>query len=144
MKSIEFPFDTRVNKTESCWIWTGPVQSAGYGIHSQHGLQFLAHRFSYVRVKGIIPFGKDLHHRCRNKICVNPDHLEIVSRKYHDDSGPSVNRKKQFCRKGHEYTFSNTRIRFNGSRACIECGLRWCRESNKRRAKKENKKNDQS
>lgn len=47
-----------------------------------NGRHLPAHRAVYIQLRGD-PGDKDLHHRCRNKACVNPDHLEPVSRKDH-------------------------------------------------------------
>lgn len=61
-----------------CLVWRGPVNSNGYG--TDFGAMAPAHVLAYAAAKGPLPFGK-LHvdHLCRNRLCVNPAHLEAVS-----------------------------------------------------------------
>lgn len=68
--------------TESgCWIWTGCLMPHGYGQCRQNGKAMLAHRAMYLLVRGSLPpKGIDLDHLCRVRCCVNPDHLEPVTR----------------------------------------------------------------
>lgn len=69
-------FDIRVQKTETCWIWTGSRNEAGYGIFLLPGeIPVRAHRYLYEREIGPIPEGIILMHSCDNPPCVNPAHL---------------------------------------------------------------------
>jgi hypothetical protein len=69
----------RVRLTSTgCWIWLGPVNASGYG-HMRRGDQQLAHRIAYQYFRGPIPEGMQTDHLCRNRRCVNPWHLEIVT-----------------------------------------------------------------
>lgn len=62
-----------------CWNWSGAT-SQGYGIvGTNRDGTFKAHRVSYERAKGRIPDGFDLDHLCRNRRCINPEHLEPVT-----------------------------------------------------------------
>lgn len=109
-----------------CWLWTGALMKNGYGVFDFHkdrlGLprkSRLAHRISYELHNGEIPKGLDLDHLCRTRCCVNPDHLEPVSRKENLRRSPLVN--KTHCKSGHEFTFENTWIEKNGARHCRAC-----------------------
>jgi hypothetical protein len=63
-----------------CWEWALKLNAAGYGRISSHRL---AHRWIYELAVGLIPVGYELDHLCRNPPCVNPDHLEAVTRAEH-------------------------------------------------------------
>lgn len=63
-----------------CWVWQGGIISSGYGLTTDNGARKLAHRYYYEKYKGPIPNDLELDHLCRNKKCVNPDHLEPVTR----------------------------------------------------------------
>ncbi len=71
---------TRVKKTETCWLWTGPVNSTGYGSVIFDGHKTGAHRASYEMAYG--PFDKRLCvlHQCDTPRCVRPDHLWLGTR----------------------------------------------------------------
>lgn len=59
-----------------CWQWIGRLDRDGYGRFGKRGRP--AHRVVWEALVGPIPVGHHLDHLCRNKACVNPDHLEPV------------------------------------------------------------------
>lgn len=73
-----------------CWIWQRLVDKHGYGQLREGGKGYLAHRYYYERVIGPIPEGMQLDHLCRNRKCVNPDHLEPVTNTENQRRGRAV------------------------------------------------------
>lgn len=124
MKPIE-RFLSKVNKTDSCWIWTGASTGrTGYGQFWNGAKTVLAHRWSYEFHKGPIDTGKVVDHLCRTHECVNPEHLRVCTQTENTlcGIGPiAQNAKATHCPKGHEYTPSNTSVRKNGHRDCRAC-----------------------
>lgn len=101
-------FFAMVNKTETCWLWTGATLT-GYGRFKVGGgdLMTLAHRYAYTLMVGPIPEGLTIDHLCRVTNCVNPDHLEPVTMAENTARKPRVIR----CPQGHEYDEANTYYR---------------------------------
>jgi hypothetical protein len=80
------------------------------------------------------PVGADLtlDHLCRNRACVNPDHLEPVTiavNVLRGESPPARNARKTHCPQGHEYTPDNTYYNQKGWRACATCSKAWARQN---------------
>jgi hypothetical protein len=70
-----------VDSTTGCWVWAGATKGGGYGAMGYgYGRPVYAHRTYYEVFKGPIPSGLEIDHLCRNRLCVNPDHLEAVTR----------------------------------------------------------------
>ncbi len=112
-------------EANGCWIWVRGKVTGGYGGFLIDGKNRRAHRVSYELAHNItLTPDQFLHHTCRNKACVNPVHLEIVSQLTHTDSAIYGNKEKTHCPYGHEYTPGNTHWNRQGrSRECYQCKL---------------------
>lgn len=77
MKDPKRRFLTKINKTDSCWIWLAAKIPKGYGYFYNGHKNVGAHRYSYEIFKGKIPDGYHVCHSCDVPSCVNPDHLFI-------------------------------------------------------------------
>ncbi len=112
---------------DGCWEWTGTRQTNGYGAFGVDGQTLRAHRWAYEHFVGPIPVGLQIDHLCRNRACVNPDHLEPVT------SGENTRRAmRTHCVNGHEFTPDNTYVPADGKRYCRECRRRRVREYQER------------
>jgi hypothetical protein len=116
------------NADTGCWDWSGTLLGNGYGQYYVGGgqknrVQVLAHRFAFECCRGAIPEGLCIDHLCRNRGCVNPDHMEPVTRGENVLRGvgrSAKNARKTHCKRGHEFTPENTYV-YNKQRACKAC-----------------------
>ena len=109
-----------------CWEWTA-AKRGGYGVFGlgtrSDGL-IRAHRYAYAELVGPIPEGLQLDHLCRNRPCVNPEHLEPVTGRENTLRGESPqaqNARKTHCPRGHAYDLLNTYSGGKGGRQCDIC-----------------------
>lgn len=112
-----------------CWIWMGAYnKKTGYGgFKGENSKQMLAHRFSYEFYEGLIPDELVIDHWCNNRLCVNPDHLRVVTQSY------NVRRYTDLithCPQGHAYYGDNVKLN-NGSRICVACHNIYMNDYNK-------------
>ncbi len=87
-------FWEKVDKTGSCWNWTG-AKDNGYGVCRVEGAARLAHRVSYKWANGEIPAGALLDHMCHNKSCVNPGHLRFADHILNGQNRATSNRNSK-------------------------------------------------
>lgn len=114
---------SRTAQVGECLIWQGATQSRGYGCVSagSKGKTKLAHRAVYEETIAAIPAGMTIDHLCRNKLCLNVAHMEVVTRA---ENTRRKNAAVTHCPRGHEYTPENTYVKRCGahlSRQCREC-----------------------
>ena len=114
-----------------CWIWIGAViksKGALYGVIKRDradikvrgGSNDLAHRVAFGLYKEAVTPEKQIDHTCRNTLCVNPNHLELVT------GGENTRRAYirlygNACKKGHPFDEANTWTEKNGQRHCRKC-----------------------
>lgn len=117
-------FWSRVNKTETCWHWTGATFHNGYGRVKFRGRDTVAHRITYELEHGPIPAGLTLDHLCRVRPCVRPDHMEAVTLGVNVLRGETITRRnaeKTACDQGHPLSGANLFVRRDGRRRCRTC-----------------------
>lgn len=123
MHSLQKRFWSKVDLSAgpfACWTWTASKnRKNGYGWFGvwPNG-SWVAHRVSYELCVGPVPDGLDLDHLCRNRYCVNPFHLEPVTRSENLKRGTVGRKKQDFCRRGH--TISTLP---SGRRRCRKCDV---------------------
>lgn len=99
-----------------CWLWTGTCKPNGYAEMkvktAGRWLTSYAHREIYKKIKGEIPVGLELDHKCRVRSCVNPDHLEPVTRSVNVRRGignRAAMLARTHCKRGHAFDEVNTK-----------------------------------
>jgi hypothetical protein len=115
-------FWAKVNKTETCWLWTASKK----GRYGQFGVGYpktvLAHRWSYENAFGAIPAGMQIDHMCRVKLCVRPDHLRVVTNKQnHENTVAQSNNRSSGCRGVYRDNRTGryyVQVTHNGKRYC--------------------------
>ncbi len=120
--ALGWRFWSQVEFTEACWNWTGSQNGTGYG-RFWDGTNTYAHRWSYEFCVGPIPDGLQIDHLCRNRGCVNPEHLEAVTPQTNTLRGVGLtaqNAVKTHCVRGHPYNEANTYYEKKG-RQCRVC-----------------------
>ncbi len=104
-----------------CWLWiAGFVADTGYGKFWIDGKTERAHRVSYRALTGAIPTDRIIDHVCRERSCVNPDHLDIVTHYENQHRSPLTPAGRTHCPGGHPYTGDNLGF-CNGERVCKAC-----------------------
>lgn len=139
LPTVEDRFWRKVNKTSAdCWTWTAGTRN-GYGTFRFKERHEYTHRVAYQLTFGEIPEGLVVRHRCDNRLCVRPEHLELGTKA--DNSRDMVERGRSprnpralntHCLSGHPYDEANT-YRWNGARQCRTCKQQDCDRRRMRR-----------
>jgi hypothetical protein len=117
---------------DSCWMWTASKEN-GYGQFWAEGRNWKAHRYAYEKEVGPIPKGLDLDHTCHtsacklvkdcpHRACVNPAHLEPVTRQVNLLRGNTLTARQAkltHCPRGHSY--EGCYVNPKGDRICRVC-----------------------
>lgn len=127
-------FWDHVDKTSSrneCWLWRGRKDESGTGKHrrARYGRftipgarNMMAHRYAWELRNGKIPKGMEIDHLCGITACVNPDHLEAVTRR--ENLRRAIGHRWGTCKQGHKIKGDNIyEYTSNGrkKRRCFRC-----------------------
>jgi hypothetical protein len=104
-------FFDKVTSTDDCWLWDGAKNSDGYGSMRIDGKTIEAHRLSYTYFNGPLVVGLEIDHLCRVRNCVNPNHLEQITKQengYRGESPYAKKKRQTHCKHGHSFDEANT------------------------------------
>lgn len=123
VEAVRFNLKILRRGRRQCWPWLGGV-SRGYGKFTLRNRCMQAHRVSYTFHTGDpVPLTMTIDHLCRNTVCMNPAHMEIVTGLVNTLRGGNPmahNARKAFCVRGHALMGDNVRV-YGRSRHCLAC-----------------------
>jgi len=141
--SKQWTFERRVlrhviRQPDGCWIWPRAKVWNGYGQVWNGNKLVMVHRYVYENMVGPVPEGMQLDHLCRNRLCCNPEHLEIVTPRENTlrGIGPALSaarqKSKTCCPNGHPYSGENLYV-YKRERGCRICRAAARRRYNERK-----------
>lgn len=90
---------------DPCWLWAGRRDHRGYGQFFAYGREYKAHRFLWQFICGrVIPPGLELHHKYRNRNCVNPNHLQVYTHQENMELAQLAGVWQGICNSQHKRT----------------------------------------
>ena len=118
-------WEQKIIRTDGCWEWIGCLSQKGYGRFWVGGGKTLdAHKIAYEKAFGPVPMDMVIDHLCRNRSCVNPEHMEVVTNSENVLRGTghtANNKRKTHCPNGHLYEGTNLYVTPEGYRGCRAC-----------------------
>lgn len=116
--------NANVGEVTECWEWNKSIGSHGYGqvgwtLAGGVSVGTTAHRIAWIATNGLIPEGMTIDHLCRNKKCINPSHLRLLTNE--ENARGNSHTLKTHCPAKHEYSGSNLYVDPSGHRRCRKC-----------------------